>query len=382
MTGEGADFTPMNGTQIFRLLSQAYEAQGDLRKALDALKRSQSYCYTWVGDSVRLRLQMLHLAAQALSGAPAAGQLPVQAQREQALRDAVQGRAQGVPATALAATDAQRSAARQLRWLAHVTHEVRNPVAGVLMMTSLLKLSKLDEQQRRFADLAHDSAQMVLALCNDLLDLAKIDAGRFELRLAPADVGQLLQDCAALFTPQTALRGVSLLCELAPGIPRQLACDPLRLRQVVMNLLGNAAKFTDQGSITLAARWRPGPGDEEGVLQVLVRDTGPGIAPEVMKRLFTEFVQGDANIARTHGGSGLGLALCRSLVRLMGGQIEAKSTPGQGSSFWFDLPLRFPETSDAALRWPVSADSRPALRPTAARRKRLSRRTPARAAGR
>jgi signal transduction histidine kinase len=233
---------------------------------------------------------------------------------------------------------ASLEAGRQRRFLQHVSHEMRNPLNGVLGMTSLLMLSELDELQRKYVTVAQSSAQMLLALCNDILDLAKIEAGRFELNPQPVAVAALLGEAVDAFLPQVQARGVELALDVDARLPPTLVVDRLRLQQIVMNLLSNAAKFTREGRIGVQAGWLPGDTGASGRLRVTVRDTGPGLTPEQRGRLFQEFGQADAAIAQAHGGTGLGLALCRGLVELMRGTIDVDSTPGEGSTFWFEVP--------------------------------------------
>jgi signal transduction histidine kinase len=179
---------------------------------------------------------------------------------------------------------------------------------------------------------------MLLALCNDVLDLAKIDAGRFELNPQPNDVAALLGETVELFSPQVTAKGLSLELQVSPTLPPRLVVDRLRMQQLLMNLIGNAAKFTRQGGIRVVVQWQA-THQEAGQIHVAVVDTGPGLNAEQRARLFQEFSQADASVAQQHGGTGLGLALCRSLVTLMGGTIGLDSEPGQGSTFWFEVPL-------------------------------------------
>jgi len=318
--------TPMNGTQLYRVLAEACEALDDPRGALEALKRSQQFCFAWITASMASRLRALDLGRHGTGAAPDPRRL-----------------AERVHAVDVAAHDA----GRQRRFLAQVTHEMRNPLNGVLGMTSLLMLSELDERQRKYVSVAQSSAQMLLALCNDILDLAKIEAGRFELDPRPVAVAGLLAEAVDVFSPQVEARGVALVLDADPRLPPMLVADRLRLKQIVMNLLSNASKFTQVGAILVQSSWRDGPQADGGTLRVSVRDSGPGLSAEQRAHLFQEFRQADAAVAQSHGGTGLGLALCRGLVELMGGTIGADSEPGRGSTFWFELPL------SAAVREPA-----------------------------
>lgn len=316
--------SPLNTTQLKRVLSEVCEAEGDLHGALDALRQSQAACFQWVAGSVRIRLQAMH--AQQATDADDADRL---SRRLDALARATAPEAAAQP---------KQAARANMRFLAHVTHEMRNPLNGVIGMASLLALSDLDARQRRYLAVVESSAQMLLALCNDTLDLAKIEAGRFDINPRATNVAALLREALQLVESQVDQRQVRLQLLLADELPAVLVVDQLRLRQVLLNLLGNAAKFTRKGSIRLDARWSP-TAAERGVLRVTVSDTGPGLTAGQRDRLFQEFTQGDASVAEHHGGTGLGLALCRSLIGLMGGHIDVDSEPGKGCAFWFELPL-------------------------------------------
>ena len=224
------------------------------------------------------------------------------------------------------------------RLLAHVSHEMRNPLNGVLGMIALLQMSELSEAQRRQLQLADSSARMALTLCNDLLDLAKIDAGRLEIRPAPCLLTQALDEVVQTFLPSAQFKGVELRLELDATLHEQVLLDRLRLQQVLMNLVANAIKFTRRGHVLLSVRWVQAPSG--GRLRVEVSDTGIGIAPHEQDRLFQEFSQANGSVEAEFGGTGLGLALCRKLVRAMGGHIDLSSTPGQGSCFWFEIPCQ------------------------------------------
>ena len=198
--------------------------------------------------------------------------------------------------------------------------------------------SDLDDKQRKYLDLAQSSAQMLLALCNDVLDLAKIDSGRFELHLELNDVAAVAREVVQIFEPQAAIKRLALNCDIAQNLPERLLCDRLRIQQLLMNLLSNALKFTRRGSIDIELAWRPSSASA-GQLEVAVRDTGCGLSEEAQSRLFQEFTQADSSVAQLHGGTGLGLALCRNLVELMGGEIGVTSAPGEGSTFRFTAPM-------------------------------------------
>lgn len=321
-TPAGREPSPVNGTQLYLSHSRACEALGDAQAALESLKRSQAFCVNWVAESMQARMQVL-------LGSATHPEDDRHRTRLMHLNIAVQ-RAR--------AEAAERALDRRNRFFAKVVHEIRNPVNGLVNMTSLLTLATVDERQRLYLDLAKGSAEVLLSLCNDVLDLASIDAGQFVLRPAPTDVGALVSGQVEILAVQAGLKGVSLQVTHDPALPAMLRVDALRLRQVLMNLLGNALKYTPRGSVTVATRWTPSD-HGRGRLQLEVRDTGPGMTPQVQSRLFQEFQRGDRETTAAHEGVGLGLALCRQLVSQMQGRIDLDSAPGAGSRFTVELPL-------------------------------------------
>ena len=250
----------------------------------------------------------------------------------------------------LSRAKAQAEAANEAksRFLATMSHEMRTPLNGVLGMIHLLLGSPLSPRQREQALLIRSSGESLLAVLNDILDLSKIEAGRMDLELRPFHLGDTVRDVASLLSERAEARGLALQLNLPADLPEHLLGDAARLRQVLLNLLGNALKFTEHGGVTITLQHAPQPGDRVA-LTLQVRDTGIGIAPEVQARLFTRFTQADSSTARRYGGTGLGLAICREIVALMGGSITVDSTPGQGSCFTVHLVLaRAPDAADAA----------------------------------
>jgi signal transduction histidine kinase len=223
---------------------------------------------------------------------------------------------------------------QQHPFLAHVSHEMRAPLNGMLGMTSLLLLSDLDDRQRRLATLAQNSAEVLLRLVNDILDLARMESGHFRLDPQPFAFASMVSQAVEMFRAETDRKRLSLTLEFAPGLPRIVLGDALRVRQILSNLIGNAVKFTPKGEVAISVTRLPG-----GALRFEVRDTGKGISEAAQAKLFTEFMQEDASTAREHGGTGLGLAVSRQLVRLMQGEIGVRSATGVGSSFWFEVVL-------------------------------------------
>jgi signal transduction histidine kinase len=221
-------------------------------------------------------------------------------------------------------------------FLAIVSHEIRTPINAVMGIGELLAETPLNEEQRSHLAVLRRAGDNLSALINDLLDLARIDAGRLELDPAPFELRPVLDQQLAVVFVGAISKGLQLHLDVAPDVPKCVMGDRKRLAQALLNLLGNAVKFTQQGSVTLAVRRAPGRSE---VLRFQVRDTGMGIAPERCESIFEPFTQADGSVTRNHGGSGLGLTITRRLVNLMGGEIELVSALGEGSIFTFTASL-------------------------------------------
>jgi polar amino acid transport system substrate-binding protein len=223
-------------------------------------------------------------------------------------------------------------------FLANMSHEIRTPMNGILGMAEMLLRSNLEERQRGFALTIHEAGKSLLAVINDILDFSKIEAGKLTIEIAEFEPVRLVESVAELLADQARKKQLSLLTFIDPRIPLLMRGDPGRLRQILMNFAGNAIKFSDKGEVLISAVVESEQ-DDSMIVKLSVSDTGIGMTPEELSKLFQPFVQVDGSITRKYGGTGLGLSICKRLVELLGGELGVQSTKGEGSKFWFTVPL-------------------------------------------
>ena len=247
------------------------------------------------------------------------------------------------------ARDQAEAAARsKSSFLANMSHEIRTPMNGVMGMIALLKQGEMSAQQKAYFETIERSADALLLIIDDILDFTKIEAGRLELSAAPFNIRESLSSIEALFAEPAAQKGLSLAVTVESSVPEKVAGDPGRIRQILLNLIGNAVKFTEEGDVAVAVGLTGSVASR--YLRFTVTDTGPGIHPDDQSRIFGEFYQADVSLTRAHGGTGLGLAITKQLVELMAGKLGFESTWGEGARFWVELPLIVVEDDDPGAR--------------------------------
>jgi signal transduction histidine kinase/HPt (histidine-containing phosphotransfer) domain-containing protein/ActR/RegA family two-component response regulator len=332
-------------------------AQGAALAVLARSRRRQAAEMGRVREDLRLNEEKYRLIAESASDAISARN-DVE-ERKRALEELEYTIQSLEKATLMAnemAVQAEAANCAKSAFLANMSHEIRTPMNGVLGMAELLLGTRLDDRQREYAQTLHSSGKALLGLLNDILDFSKIEAGKLHLETLDFDLSRLLDDVASMFAPRACKKGIAFSCRTEPDTPLALRGDPTRLRQILVNLVGNAIKFTPQGAVDVAVAG-DGGSPSRPVLKFTVRDTGIGIPEDKIDLVFEKFAQMDPSTTREYGGTGLGLSICRQLVDLMGGRLGVESRVGEGTLFWFALPFGVAQT-DVGQAPPPPADGR------------------------
>src|ERR1700678_1515950 len=237
---------------------------------------------------------------------------------------------------------AERASSAKSEFLARMSHEIRTPMNGVLGMSELLQATELPPRQRHLSETISRSAEALLQIINDILDFSKVEAGKLELERIEFGLRETVEQAIEICAARAHAKGLELMCDIGANVPNTVCSDPMRLRQILINFVGNAIKFTDSGMVVVRVR----PVGKDGLLRFEVVDTGIGVSAEAQAHIFNAFSQADSFTTRKYGGTGLGLAICRQLATLMGGEIGVHSEVNRGSTFWFEVDLA--PVSDAA----------------------------------
>ena len=260
--------------------------------------------------------------------------------------------------------NAEAEAGARQAFLARMSHEIRTPMNGIMGMTDLALQSDPPGEVGEYLGVIKSASESLLAIINDVLDFAKFESGRMQMESLPIRPVLHLEEIIALLRPTAEAKGVELRYEIQESMPEILFGDPTRLRQILINLIGNAIKFTDEGSVQVKLEEAPSPPDTNGedfILVGTVSDSGIGIEQNRLQNIFDPFVQENLSVSREYGGTGLGLAICHSLVHLMGGSLEAQSFPGEGSTFRFQVVLKKPPPGEKSPDIPENAPRKRSL---------------------
>jgi len=342
------------------VVAQVHGTQCVLRGQLAALDDERHFVLAaspWLQDTSQLQALGLKLADFAAHDSLHESLIALQSARSalddaQGLAAALEARGKDLRSAVARAEEAGRA---KMAFLAMMSHEIRTPMNGIRSMLDLLDRTELDSEQRECVDVLRGSSDSLLTLVNDILDLSKIEAGRIELERIAFDPGALVGQTVRMFAQSASDRGIALRVQCQAGLPQAVAGDPTRVRQVVSNLLTNALKFTARGSVDVSVRARADAGGRERI-EIEVRDTGCGVPPAALERIFDVFSQGDSSTTRTHGGTGLGLAICRRLARLMDGDVTLERTSAEGSTFRFWCLLERVAPLEVRAALPVRVD--------------------------